>query len=182
MNKQRRQSKEKSVNPTFFIFCEGKTEEEYINFLRTNNKFPIEIDAKIKGSDINENYINNYKNTKDRHPTDKTYLIYDLDVPNALLNLQKIKNTTLIVSNPCFELWYLLFYQNQTASLTSKDCVKKLTEHVQNYKKGYTKDLEKKLSENKEEAIRRAKKLALFENPSTNVYQLVEDLEMKKYT
>lgn len=35
---KRRKSKGKQINPTYWVFCEGETEKEYVSFLRT--KFP----------------------------------------------------------------------------------------------------------------------------------------------
>ena len=182
MNKQRRIPKGKFVRPTFFVFCEGETEEAYIAFLRSTYKLPIEIDAKIAGNRITAKYIDNYRKTKDFHPKDKTYLVYDLDVAEILPSLQKIKDTILIASNPCFELWYLLHYQNQQAELSSKECENSLSIHVKNYKKGYIHDkLKLQLSNKKEEAVERAKRLKTYSNPSTDVFKIIEDLERIKY-
>ena len=51
--------------------------------------------------------------------------------------LKKIKNITLIVSNPSIELWFLLHYKNQTAALTGRDCIRELNNRNRNnYKKG----------------------------------------------
>ena len=181
MNKQRRTSKGKSVRPTFFVFCEGETEEAYIAFLRATYKLPIEIDTKISGNRITAKYIANYKKTKDLHPKDKTYLVYDLDVTGILSNLQKISDTVLIASNPCFELWYLLHYQNQQAELSSKECENNLSVYMRNYKKGCIDDkLKLQLMVKKGEAIGRAKKLKPYDNPSTDVFRLIEDLEKVK--
>jgi hypothetical protein len=59
MNK--RVSKGKKINPTFFIFCEGETEEAYIKYLRSTYRLPIEIDPKISESRITGKYISSYK-------------------------------------------------------------------------------------------------------------------------
>jgi len=37
---KRKPSKGKKINPTLFIFCEGKTEESYINFLKSFYRIP----------------------------------------------------------------------------------------------------------------------------------------------
>ena len=77
MNRQSRKPKGKLIRPTFFIFCEGETEEAYISFLRTFYRLPIIIDSKITSSNISDKYITNYKKTKDTDPKDRTYLKYD---------------------------------------------------------------------------------------------------------
>ena len=177
MNK--RISKGKKIRLTFFVFCEGQTEEAYVKYLRSIYRLPIEIDPKVAGNRINESYISNYKKQKTVHVKDKTFLVYDCDVEPVLQKLQKIKGVNLLYSNPCFEIWYLLHCQNQTANLTSDECVSKLKNHISDYKKGFwAEKLKAKMDENKSKSVSRAKTLTDFRNPSTNVYQLVEELDM----
>ena len=57
MNHQSRISKGKKINPTYFVFCEGETEEVYINHLRSKYRLPININSKIAGNRITEKYI-----------------------------------------------------------------------------------------------------------------------------
>jgi hypothetical protein len=178
MKQKRRQSKGKEIRPTFFIFCEGETEELYVKYLRSLYRIPVEIDSKIAGNRITAKYISNYKQQMTTHPKDKTFLIYDYDVPDIITKLQKISGIKLLLSNPCFELWYLLHCHNQTAELKTTDCIKKLSDHIRDYAKGnFDKNLEKKIVDNKAIAISRAKNLVEFNNPSTNVYALLEELD-----
>ncbi|MDR0560476.1 MAG: RloB family protein [Prevotellaceae bacterium] len=176
-----RQSKGKEIRPTFFVFCEGETEETYVKFLRSQYRVPVEIDAKIAGNRITAKYISNYKQQKITHPKDTTFLIYDCDVQVIVDKLQKINKVNLLLSNPCFELWYLLHFQEQKAELTTDECVKKLSTHIPNYVKGsFDKILETKIIKNKETAIVRARKIVELKNPSTNVYVFVEELDKIK--
>ena len=46
MGRSRRPPKGKKIKPTFFVFCEGKTEEQYIKLLKSHYRIPIEIDSK----------------------------------------------------------------------------------------------------------------------------------------
>ena len=179
MNK--RKSKGKKIRPTFFVFCEGKTEEAYIKYLRSTYRLPIEVDPKIAGNRITDKYISEYKKQKTVHLKDKTFLIYDYDIESLLHKLQQIKNTYLLYSNPCFEFWYLLHCQDQKTSLTSKECISKLKIHIKKYKKGVFDDkLKNKIIERKSKSISRAKALPEFCNPSTNVYKLIEELDAIK--
>jgi hypothetical protein len=180
MKQRKRQSKGKEIRPTFFVFCEGETEEAYIKHLRSCYRLPIEIDAKITGNRITASYISNYKKQRTTHPKDETFLIYDGDIENVVSRLRKIKNADLLLSNPCFELWYLLHCMNQTASLSSEECVTKLKSHIKKYIKGnLNADLKGKLTENKTKATKRAKSLSYGQNPSTLIYRLVEKLDEK---
>jgi hypothetical protein len=89
--RQKRQSKGKKIRPTFFVFCEGETEEGYIKYLRSLYRLPIEVVIKIKGSGINKRFIDECKKNKTIHPKDKTFLIYDYDVPEIVDKLKKIE-------------------------------------------------------------------------------------------
>jgi len=133
--KTKRISKNKKIRPTFFVFCEGKTEKTYINYLRFQYKLPIEIKVKKKGGDINERYINNVKSNYTKHKKDETFLIYDSDIPEIVTKLRLIRNVEPLLSNPCFEIWYLLHYQPQNTELTSSRCLSELGKHINGYKK-----------------------------------------------
>ena len=168
----------RKINPTFFVFCEGETEKEYINFLRSKYRIPIEIKSKVSGNRISQKYINNFLKGKLTSPKDKIFLMYDLDVAEILDKLQAIKKGNLLVSNPCIELWFLLHHQNQNANLNSSECIRKLEQFWTEYKKGdLTENTKRKLIDNKSKAISRAKKLKLFNNPSTNVFEILDALE-----
>jgi len=182
MAKGRRKPKGKNINPTFFVFCEGETEESYINLLKSEYRIPsIHIHPKIGKNDITSKYIENYKKDKPTHEKDMNFLFYDLDVASMLKRLSKIDNSTLLVSNPSVELWFLLHYKNQTASTDSAYCCKELKNRNQTYKKGEINNkLKEKLISKKDDATKRAKKLNQFKNPSTTVYKLVEILDKLK--
>ncbi len=61
MARKRSASKGKKINPHFWVFCEGKTEEAYISCLRSKYRIPIEIVSKIVGSKITDRFIKEYK-------------------------------------------------------------------------------------------------------------------------
>jgi len=182
MKRKRQTSKGKKINPHFWVFCEGETEEAYIRFLRSEYRLPVEIIPKVTNSSINERFINSYKKGKPIHEKDKDFLIYDADVPEILDKLKKIDNTMLIVSNPTIELWFLLHYKNQIATLSGDDCIRELSNRNRNdYKKGIIDNtLRVKLKEKCSDACTRSKQLELYMNPSTNVYVFIETLEEVK--
>lgn len=182
MKSKRKASKEKKINPHFWVFCEGETEEAYIRFLRSEYRLPVAIIPKVAGSSINERFINKYKKGKPIHEKDKDFLIYDADVPKVIDKLKKIDKTILVVSVPTIELWFLLHYKNQTATLSGDDCIRELcNRNRNNYKKGIINNhLKTKLKEKCNDACNRAKQLELFSNPSTNMYIFIETLEEVK--
>lgn len=178
MGRKVRVSKGKQMKPNFFVFCEGETEMAYVKFLRSLYRAPIQVIPKKGKSNISEDYIERSKIEYVRTEQDKVFLMYDLDVDGILEHLQKIPNAELLVSNPCIELWFLLHYQEQKAEITSEKCVQKYQKVSKQYKKGALSEEEKKvLAESKDIAIKRAKKLLEFNNPSTTIYRLLEMLK-----
>ena len=108
--------------------------------------------------------------------------MYDADVPEVLEKLKSIKAVVLLATNPSIELWFLLHYKNQTANITTDNCIRQLSNRNRKaYKKGVIDtQLEMKLSENCMKACARAKELALFNNPSSNMHVFFAELEIVK--
>lgn len=181
MGSKRSPSKGKKINPHYWVFCEGETEAAYVAYLRSKLRVPIEIVTKIVGNRITLRLINSYKQGKPIHPKDKDFLIYDADVLATLERLKSIKSATLIASNPSIELWFLLHYKEQMATISTSDCIRELCNRNKNtYKKGVIDSrLEEKLTETSKKACERAKKLRVFENPSTNMDVFLEELKSK---
>ncbi len=181
MGRNRKPPKGKKIKPTFFVFCEGETEEQYVKFLKSQYRIPIEIDSKKAGNRITAKYINHYKKIRFTHKKDKTFFLYDIDAPKMLKKLQAIKNTILLASNPCVELWYLLHFKEQKAEIDCKKCNEELAKKNIGYKKGVINNkLKENLTNKQLKAIHRAKKLETFKNPCSTVYLLPEALEEAK--
>lgn len=182
MARKERQPKGRSMRPNFFVFCEGDTEVAYVELLRAHYRLPIHIIAKKTLLNITPALIERCKAMYVQTKDDRSYLMYDLDVPEMQERLQKVPGARLICSNPCFELWLLLHYVDVKTELTSEECVKWLSAIVKDYKKG-TISIEwmQQLMASAPLAIERAKMLTAFQNPSTLLYRLIEDLnELKK--
>ena len=181
MGRKIRLSKEKQMKPNFFVFCEGKTEMAYIKFLRSLYRVPIQVIPKKGKSNISKEDIENSKRDYVTTNQDKVFLMFDLDVAGVLEHLQKIPDAELLVSNPCVELWFLLHYQEQKTKQTSKKCLQKMQSVSKDYKKGVLSEGEKTvLAANKDIAIKRAKLLEKYANPSTTIYKLLELLKDKE--
>lgn len=179
--KKKRQSRGKTIRPTFFVFCEGESEEAYVKYLRSQYRLPIEICPSVAGLNINQDFINKFKRTKSVDPKDRDYLMYDLDRDDILERLQKIKGATIIASNPCLEVWYLLHYAAQKTEISSSRCFSLLKKHLPRYKKGEVSgELQSVLESNRDIALARAKSLKNRANPSTDMPLFHEDLEKGK--
>ncbi|MDO9634441.1 MAG: RloB family protein [Paludibacter sp.] len=182
MKSKRNASKGKKINPHFWVFCEGKTEEVYIRFLRSEYRLPVEIIPKIAGCDVCARYIESCKKGKPVHVKDKDFLVYDADVPEVLEKLKLINSATLVTSNPSIELWFLLHYKNQKAEISEDLCIRDISNrNHHNYKKGVIDEpLRVKLREKYYDACNRSKRLTLYNNPSTNMHVFIEALKNAK--
>ncbi|MCF8308582.1 MAG: hypothetical protein K9I68_06190 [Bacteroidales bacterium] len=65
--RQRRTPRNKKVKPHIWVFCEGKTEENYVKLLRSKYRVPIEIGTKQVGHKISERFIRSYKKDAPKH-------------------------------------------------------------------------------------------------------------------
>ena len=120
---------------------------------------------------------------------DRIWCVYDVNsnkdeiIKKAKREADKSK-IEVILSNPCFELWYLLHFEFSTAYISTGQAVQRLGEkYIPNYQKNqsYFDQLKPHLSK----AIKNAQKLNGFHegnqtllfstesNPSTQVFRLV---------
>jgi len=181
MSRKHRKSQGRRINPIYFVFCEGETEEAYSKFLRQKYRLPIEIKTKVTGQEISDEYIKNFLKGKDYTDSDKNYLMYDLDAAEFIPRLKSIRNGIVLGSNPSIELWFLLHYRNQGADINSANCKRDLKGRNRNYEKGkLNSELERILDSNILEAVKRAKNFEDYINPSSAIYKLIEELERVK--
>ncbi|MDR0721054.1 MAG: RloB family protein [Treponema sp.] len=97
------------MNPVFLVFCEGATEETYINFLRQRYRMPIKVIPRITGISISSNIIRRHIQAERISPDDRmlaSFLMYDLDRTDTASRIAVCKNSINISSNPCLELWF----------------------------------------------------------------------------
>ncbi|MFO9238944.1 RloB family protein [Legionella pneumophila serogroup 1] len=183
------------------IICEGeKTEPHYIKELLSELKLSS---ANIKvvglGTDpltLVEYAVEEYNRTRDY---DRIYCIFDKDkhttyeqAKEKITLLQKRVKKSIpiyaITSVPCFEYWILLHYvdtaspYNGVGSKSAGDILlSEVKTHIGNYDKGQ-KNIYELTKSSLQIAISRAKRINLqnkkidSDNPSTNMYELVEYL------
>lgn len=123
----------------------------------------------------------------DLRSTDEAWLVVDKDqwTDEQLVQLhdwaQTGENFGFALSNPKYEYWLLLHFEDGNDIASSRDCTERLKRHLTDYDKGI--DGRKFTNERIEAAIRRAK---LRDNPTcvdwprslggTTIYRLVEKL------
>ena len=177
MARKAKQPRGKKMNPTFFVFCEGKTEAAYVDLLRRSFRVPVEIIARVSDSNISQPYIDRCKRERFTTSADKTFLMFDLDVPGMLSHLSKIKDAILLLSNPCIEYWFLLHYADVNREISSSECLALLRSKDPAYSKGeFSTAMKRILIENISDAAARAKDKEVYANPSSTVHLLTKEI------
>jgi RloB-like protein len=118
------------------------------------------------------------------HRWDEVWGVFDVDEHPRLAEARRLaeeQHINLAVSNPCFELWALLHFQDQRAHVERG----KAREALQGHLPGYDKALDfEKMHPGYGEAVRRAEELDKeaeihgdpARNPTTRVYVLTESI------
>lgn len=182
MARGRDRSAPRKMKAVFLVFCEGETEENYLDFIRRQYKSPIKIVPKTEGNGISQQLIwkrqNELKISKNERIS--TYLMYDLDVAPVVEKLKSCKAEWLC-SNPCIELWFLLHCKTQNAEISTENCIhilQKSHHDWASYEKPQITDAQKRmLWENRAMAVERARTLKEAVNPSSTIYKLLEAVE-----
>lgn len=175
----------------FLIFTEGKTEASYFKQLLTNKDVVLKIFHKDSASAPQNlfkyalEYLN--KNEAILRPYDhEIWVVIDREDGDKR-SVQEIEEVysqcakqgyNLAISNPTFEYWLLLHYEDGKKITSSKKCIAKLKKYLPDYDKSET---PKYLQDKINDAISRAKEK---NNPTekwptqcgTTVYLLVEKL------
>lgn len=208
---EKRGQKHRKVKPVILIVTEGsQTEPRYFEHYRTRQ---TNIDIRVVGSRTSAgetDYISlirkaiEYQNKNQLSVSngDSVWVVADGDVnynnPDPVTSKDKqlskarkmaeSKDIQVAISNPCFELWYLLHFQYTTKFLKDYPAIRSM---LANYLPDYEKsgDVYTLLSDHTDAAIQKAKRLeqyhqqngdstpfGLHTNPFTDVYHLVESL------
>jgi len=123
----------------------------------------------------------------DPEKDDEIWCVFDVDdneenITEALDKAEE-NNIKIALSNPCFEIWFLLHFKFRDTSLTCNDAITELKDHLPDYSKNQ--DVFYEIVDRREKAISHAKKLNEIHNkrdndlyspesnPSTQVFKLV---------
>lgn len=178
----------------FVIVCEGTvTEPIYFRKYRTryDNLEVIIPDSRCTDP---KGLVKFCQEQIDYYPLDFRYgdviwCVFDWDnnTQEAIFAaFRKAKNVKLCLSNPSYELWYLLHFMDRFSKLNNDELKEKLEKYIPNYDK--SKDYFELLESKRISAISRAKRLnqmhekngvdlkSINSNPSTQVFKIIEEL------
>ncbi|MGW0982186.1 RloB family protein [Streptomyces xiamenensis] len=132
----------------FLIYCEGaRTEEQYFVGLRRTELSKLPVTVKV-GSAHGEaiKLVREAVKHKERAPTsradrftayDEVWCVMDVEAPapqpglTQALETARRNNIEVALTNPCFELWLLLHFQDVTGYRTSTAAQKLLERHTE---------------------------------------------------
>lgn len=182
MARKREERRPRRMKKVILVVCEGETEAAYVDFLRQSYRLPIKIVSKVSGHDVSKRKLDAYR--KDLRLFGKegitTFLMYDLDIEGIFGKLKHL-DASLLLSNPCIELWFLLHCSNQRSELSADECIRRLQSSDQTWNDYRKPSLNSKQREflwnNKEDAVQKAEALKDFENPSSTIYKLIKILD-----
>ena len=134
--------------PVILIIAEGKnvTESQYFtSFQKQDNGFNIQMLTTDPSTDPERLFqkITRYWEDKelDEKQGDIGFIVLDLDCNSDKANLikelaKKKRYIKFIVSNPCFEIWFLLHFKYTTHTyMTSYEIIRDLRNYIPNYEK-----------------------------------------------
>jgi hypothetical protein len=167
-----------------------KTEPQYFGIFN-NEQSVIQVSCLKSSHGSSPLYVlkrmEDYLRQENLRSSDEAWLVVDKDqwTDEQLVQLhdwaQTHDNFGFALSNPKFEYWLLLHFEDGNDIASSRDCTERLKRHLTDYDKGI--DVRKFTNEHISAAIRRAK---LRDNPTcvdwprspggTTIYRLVEKL------
>ena len=197
----RRKVATRSRRRTVLVFCEGaRTEVDYLKALKSEPavrevaSVDIQIDEDTHGyaplTLVRAAAEARERSNDEDGEIDEVWCIFDVEQPKNHPNLKEAvalardRGVQVALSNPCFELWLALHFQNQDAPVTSKVAVglrRTLDGSQDKGVDGY------KYMPRRDEAARRARSLTTKhrgdgtkfpnDNPSSGMYRLLEAVE-----
>jgi hypothetical protein len=177
------------------IVCEGiVTERHYFNDLRIQIKSLVELQIEPGGTpktlveravDLKNSAERDAKRAKDENlKFDAAWCVFDVDEHPFLAEARqqaRDNGIRVAVSNPCFELWALLHFQEQHAHIERHEVQRLCRQHMPGYEKRLPSQT---LLPVYDDAVRRSEELERWhqargtdgDNPSTGVHRLTEEI------
>ena len=195
-NKRNRKNRKTKENILFEFEGKNKTEEIYFkNFQKRENPYIIKF---AYGQDTDPvsmiKTLISYMEKEDisQENGDKIYCVFDADIDsnkqrgiNEAIKLASENGIEIIISIPCFELWYRLHYSyTSKVYLSNKEIINDLKKYIPAYEKNI--DIYEIIKDKTNKAIENSKKLEKEQikngskiinincNPYTSVYKPVE--------
>jgi hypothetical protein len=173
------------------IICEGnRTEVNYFEALCKDirsRSTPIEIKSGAAFHNDPERIIARALDLAESY--DHVWVVFDDDARDRALDLAKKacdKDLSVAFSNPCFEVWYILHFENRTGPFKNSQAVKNRLKrkHIRDYRESM--GVYDRILPHQQDALQRAESLRAWlidnakletDNPSSSVDRLVVFLQ-----
>ncbi|MCD4813214.1 RloB family protein [bacterium] len=189
----------RAVYDIILIVCEGETEREYFKFIRKHLNLSsryMKISEDEHGSDP-MSVVNHAIAKLEKDPDyDRVYCVMDRDKHTTFNDaMRKIRDSKFtnklipVVSVPCFEFWMLLHFKYTTKPFCTagqasncRKVIHELHKHMPEYQKAKKENFAA-IWDKRDKAIKGAKQISKYhetsgtDNPSSDMYKVVEDLE-----
>ena len=136
----RRKVATRAPRRTILVFCEGeRTETDYLEALKRDPAVRdiASVDIRIHQDSLGYAPLTlvraaveaRARAADEEGEIDEVWCIFDVEQPKNHPNLKEAialardRGVHVAVSNPCFELWLILHFQDQSAPMTSKDAI-----------------------------------------------------------
>ena len=189
---------------TVLVFCEGKrTEPEYLRALKreTGVRQVASVDIRIRDKTAGSAPLTlvgaaveaRGRSADEEGEVDEIWCVFDVEWPKNHPNLReaivlaRANDVNVAISNPCFELWLALHFDDQTAWLTTKDAVSLRRSHDGSSGKGLEGPT---YMTRRDDAARRARLLESrhlgdgtefpHDNPSSGMHKFLEAIERQE--
>ncbi|RMF31689.1 MAG: RloB domain-containing protein [Bacteroidetes bacterium] len=186
------------------VACDGeKTEVDYFNSLRKEARGRLTLKIKPFKGGAPKLFQEAIKWSDREHEWDEMWLVFDKDqvsddeFDNTIQSIQSQAKCRVGWSNPCFELWLCLHFQDHKAFLKTTEAVRLWRDICEKRSWNAGKSLDSQaldaLAQARRDALERARNLWLLRygtvgenpppsqaNPATSVHQLVERFEELK--
>jgi hypothetical protein len=184
------------------IFCEGSTEENYLKYFSNiiNQSKYNDVAVEINTADGNAMTVLKYANdflskevNQRKYNNYEKYLIFDCDDPPNVqevisMALSSENEYNLLISNPLFEIWLLMHFEEVSSTLGKRTIYKKMEDHLNLDDKTYAKHKNDSgiirqiiSTESVKSAIDNAKTLEIFYNSQNKTFSTNLD-ELNPYT
>lgn len=160
------------TNPVIVLIVEGRNMTETLYFRQFNKPhtgYSIKVLASGSSTDP-EGMLTNldrfwFANELDPNKGDRGFIVLDLDCDDRkgrlIKKLEKESEIAhFVVSNPCFEVWFLLHFRYTTHAFSSSEIIRELRRFISDYEKN--RDISELLAEQADTAYENAKKLVRY--------------------
>lgn len=191
----RKRKNKKALAQLIYIFCEGESEEVYLNMLKQKYRLP-NVKIKVVAADLSgKRLVEKAIETMNYHHINTGYVIFDrdehkrqeLEECNKLANKNHI---SIIFSSIDFEIWILMHFEAVTRSYTRKELEQKRSGKNYfntDYKNFKCNSYRRYLFDRVQYAVENANKLYktnnhwITDDPFTNIHLYIDEIFHPKF-